>query len=259
MNEFPRLLSGDDPPALSILREQGTAPFILVCDHAGNRTPKALGTLGLPDSELQRHIAWDIGVAGLGQFMAETLDAFTIFQTYSRLVIDCNRPPEAQDSIATLSEYTSIPGNQTLSPGERETRRAEIFTPYHAAITRELERRQANSIPTALIALHSFTPVFKGVSRPWHAGLLYNRDNRLAKPIMEQLEREGGFVIGDNEPYALGDESDYTVPVHGERRGIPSVEIEVRQDLIADAAGQNLWAERLARILGTVWNALSRK
>ncbi len=253
---FPRLLSGDDPTVWSILREDGQSPFILACDHAGNRLPKSLGDLGLPAGERQRHIAWDIGVAGLARIMADALDAFTILQTYSRLVIDCNRPPEAKDSIAILSELTAIPGNQALSPAARQMRLDEIFTPYHTALRRELDRRQKNKVPAVLIALHSFTPVFKGNSRPWHAGLLYNRDNRMAKAMIEQLEREGGLVIGDNQPYALGDDSDYTVPVHGERRGIPHVEVEVRQDLIADEAGQRLWAERLGRILTSSWKAI---
>ena len=247
----------DDPPAWDILRQYGRSPFILTCDHASNRLPKSLGALGLSDSDLQRHIAWDIGAAALARLMAERLDAFTILQIYSRLVIDCNRSPEAEDSIARRSEYTDIPGNHGLSQAEREMRRAEVFMPYHDALSRELERRQSSNTPAVLVSLHSFTPVFKGVSRPWHAGLLYHRDRRLAKAMLARLEREGGLVIGDNQPYALGDLSDYTVPVHGERRGILHVEIEVRQDLIAEAAGQGEWAERLVRILMSSLQAIS--
>jgi len=252
------LLDRDDPPPFSVLHKHGQSPFMLICDHAGNRIPRSLGSLGLPDHELQRHIAWDIGVAGVARFMAEALDAFTILQTYSRLVIDCNRPPHAEDSIAVLSERTTIPGNQPLSAAQREMRLQQIFMPYHARIAGEIDRRQKAQIPAVLIALHSFTPVYKAVSRPWHIGILYNRDNRVAKPMLERLRRDSDLVVGDNEPYAVGDESDYTVPVHGEGRGLLHVEIEVRQDLIADEAGQRLWSERLCRTLKPVWRDLAQ-
>ncbi len=254
---MPSLLSRDDPATWRVLHENGQSPFLLLCDHAGNQLPKRLGSLGLPDHELKRHIAWDIGVAGTARFMAETLDAFTILQTYSRLVIDCNRPSVAEDSITLLSEHTVIPGNQSLSQAEREARVDEIFVPYHARIKFEIDRREAAQMPMVLIALHSFTPVYKGVSRPWHIGMLYNRDNRVAKPMMEHLRKDGDLVVGDNEPYSVSDESDYTVPVHGERRGLLHVEIEVRQDLIADEAGQKLWADRLCHTLKCVWADLA--
>ena len=250
------LLAPEDQPPCSVLHESGQSPFMLVCDHAGNRLPKSLGSLGLPHHELQRHIAWDIGVAGVARWMAEALDAFTILQTYSRLVIDCNRPPQAEDSIAVISEHTTIPGNQSLSAAQRDLRLREIFTPYHARIVGEIERRQKAQIPTVMIALHSFTPVYKGASRPWHVGILYNRDNRVAKPMLERLRHDGDLVVGDNEPYAVGDESDYTVPVHGESRGLLHVEIEVRQNLIVDEVGQRLWSERLCRTLEPFWRDL---
>jgi predicted N-formylglutamate amidohydrolase len=250
------LLNDDEPPAVTTLREHSASPFFLTCDHAGNRLPRRLGDLGLPPADLQRHIAWDIGAAGVTRFLAERLDAYAILQTYSRLVIDCNRSPAVSSSIVETSEYTAIPGNHDLPQGEREVRVNEIFRPYHDRIHSALDRRQNAGIPTALIAVHSFTPVFKGHVRPWHAGLLYNRDHRLAKPLMEFLRKDRDLVIGDNEPYAVSDESDYTIPVHGERRGLPHIEFEVRQDLIADETGQRLWAERLATALIYAWKAL---
>jgi predicted N-formylglutamate amidohydrolase len=245
----PTLLAPDEPAACVTLGEPNDAPFIIVCDHAGNRLPRKLDRLGIPDSELKRHIAWDIGAAGVVRLMAERLGAFAIMQTYSRLVIDCNRSPAVETSIVTISEDTPIPGNAGLSQVDVECRVREIFQPYHDRIAAELDRRKQAGIATVLIAIHSFTPVYRGHVRPWHAGLLYNRDDRLAKPMMALLNREGGLTVGDNQPYAVSDESDYTIPVHGERRGLPHAEIEIRQDLIADFAGQEIWAERLARLL----------
>jgi predicted N-formylglutamate amidohydrolase len=252
------LLGGDDPLALTVLGENSRSPFFIVCDHAGNRIPKSLGSLGVSEAERQRHIAWDIGVAGTARFMAESLDAFTVLQTYSRLVIDCNRPLTAPDSIARVSEHTVIPGNQQLTPAESAMRADEIFTPYHRRIAAELDRREANKVPTLLVALHSFTPVYKSSSRPWHIGILYHRDDRAAKLMLNLLRQEDGLVVGDNEPYSVSDETDYSVPIHGETRGLPHVEIELRQDLIGDEAGQRSWAQRLCRILPAVWYTLSR-
>jgi len=245
----PVLLAPDEPSAFITLGERNDAPFLIVCDHAGNRLPRKLGRLGVPDSELKRHIVWDIGAAGVVRLMAERLGAFAIMQTYSRLAIDCNRSPAVESSIVTISEDTPIPGNVALSPSDVECRVREIFHPYHDCIAAELDRRKQAGIATVLIAIHSFTPVYRGHVRPWHAGLLYNRDDRVAKPMMALLNREGGLTVGDNQPYAVSDESDYTIPVHGERRGLPHAEIEIRQDLIADPVGQEIWGERLARLL----------
>ena len=251
------LLAPDEPSACLTLGQPNDAPYLLVCDHAGNRIPRKLGTLGVSDSERQRHIAWDIGAAGVVRGLAERLGAFAILQNYSRLVIDCNRSPSVESSIVTISEDTPVPGNVGLSPADKEQRVAEILQPYHDRITAELDRRRDAAIPTVLVAIHSFTPVYRGVSRPWHAGLLYNRDDRLSRPLMALLRQEGDLVVGDNEPYAVSDESDYTIPVHGERRGLPHGEIEIRQDLIAEAAGQAAWADRLARLLPLTWASIS--
>ena len=257
MTDFDKLLASDEPAACITLGAPNDSPFLLVCDHSGDRLPRRLGTLGVSDSERQRHIAWDIGAAGVVRHMVRRLDVLAILQTYSRLVIDCNRLPAVESSIPTISEDTEIPGNLNLSLADRERRVAEIFQPYHDRIAAELDRRQAAQIPTILVAIHSFTPVYRGVARPWHVGLLYNRDDRLARPMMELLNRESGLVVGDNQPYAVSDESDYTIPVHAERRGLRYGEIEIRQDLIADEAGQSVWAERMARLLTLAGNTIS--
>lgn len=243
------LLGADDPAPFSVHRAHGDSPFVLIADHAGQRIPARLGDLGLAQAELDRHIGWDIGIAGLAERLSDKLDAFAILQTYSRLVIDCNRPLGAPGSIVAVSDGTAVPGNEGLDDDARTARALEIFAPYHARITQELDRRSEASPAPVLISLHSFTPVFAGFVRPWHTGVLYHRDTRLAHALREALRAEAGLVVGDNEPYAVSDTSDFAVPVHGEQRGLLHVELEIRQDLIADAAGQEEWAERLARIL----------
>jgi predicted N-formylglutamate amidohydrolase len=249
------LLAAADPAPVTVHNGNGRSPLLLVADHAGNIFPRALGRLGISAAEAARHIALDIGIANLSRMVADALDAALIQQNYSRLVIDCNRPPGAATSIPEISEVTLIPGNVGLSTAERMAREREIFRPYHDAIAAELERRREVKAPTALIALHSFTPVFKAAARPWHAALLYHRDPRLARALLALL-RNDGLTVGDNEPYFVSDETDYTIPVHGERRNIPHALIEIRQDLLADEKGEREWAQRLARILPEAYRGL---
>jgi predicted N-formylglutamate amidohydrolase len=244
-----RLLAADEPPPFIELGRHGRSNFVIVVDHAGRRIPRALGDLGLPPAELERHIAWDIGALGVARRMAATLDAPLLAQTYSRLVIDCNRDPAVATSIPTIGESISIPGNSNLRPEDIAARRAEIFEPYHRQVRALLDERAAAGRPTILIAQHSMTNVFKGVRREMHAAILYNRDRRFAGLVLDNLRGEAGLVIGDNEPYFVSDETDYTVPRHGEARGLPHVEIEIRQDLITDDAGQDEWAGRICRAL----------
>jgi predicted N-formylglutamate amidohydrolase len=243
------LLEADEPGPVAFTNETGASVFFLTCDHGGRAIPRRLGRLGVEERDTYRHIAWDIGIAEVGRRLAAALDAALIVQTYSRLVIDCNRDPTVPSSIPEASEDTAIPGNHGLSEADRAARRDAIFRPYHDRIAAALDRRQAQAHASVLVALHSFTPVFKKISRPWHVGVLFNRDARLAQPLLELLRAEGDLVVGENEPYRVTDFSDYTVPVHGERRGLPHVEIEIRQDLITDPDGQAIWAERLARLL----------
>ncbi len=257
MDNPAKLLGADDPAPFTVHRAHSDSPFVLIADHAGQRIPARLGDLGLAQAELDRHIGWDIGIAGLAARLSEKLDAFAILQTYSRLVIDCNRPLEAPGSIVAVSDGTAIPGNEGLDDDAKTARALEIFAPYHARITQELDGRSERPPAPVLISLHSFTPVFAEFVRPWHAGVLYHRDARLAHALRDALRAEPGLVVGDNEPYAVSDTSDFAVPVHGEQRGLLHVELEVRQDLIADAAGQEEWAERLARILPRLLSQLS--
>jgi predicted N-formylglutamate amidohydrolase len=250
MNEMPdSLLAADEPAPVTVYNENGASPILIVADHAGNFMPSALGRLGLPEAECQRHIAWDIGTAAVCRLVAAAIDATVVQQNYSRLVIDCNRVPGSEASIPEISELTKIPGNIGLSEGRKAARVREIFRPYHDRIETELDCRRQAGRPAALIAMHSFTPVFKGVARPWHTGVLYNRDPRFAYLLMALLKREAGLVVGDNEPYSVTDASDYTIPVHGERRGLHHVAIEIRQDLIAEDTGQRAWGVLLARLL----------
>ena len=250
------LLDETDPPPLEVHCEAGRSPFILTCDHAGRALPRRLGDLGVAASELNRHIAWDIGAAGLARALSSRLDAVLIQQTYSRLVIDVNRPPSAPDSIATISEHTAIPGNVGLTRQAAEQREREIFQPYHRRIAAEVDARVAAADQLVLVSVHSFTPRFKNVDREWHAGILYGRDGRFAHLMLQHLRADPSLAVGDNQPYAVSDETDYTVVVHAERRGIPYVELEIRQDLLADERGQQEWAERIARALTLSFSAL---
>ncbi|HVJ36526.1 MAG TPA: N-formylglutamate amidohydrolase [Stenotrophomonas sp.] len=249
MSEPRALLGAGDPPAFTVHNGGGRSPWLLIADHAGQRVPRALHDLGLAQAELDRHIGWDIGIAGVTAQLATALDAVAITQTYSRLVIDCNRPHGSPTLIAQRSDGTDVPGNASLDAAQRQQRIDEIFAPYHARIVQELDARQAQARPTLLVAMHSFTPAMAGVARPWHAGVLYHRDTRLAHALRDALQAQGDLVVGDNQPYAVSDSSDYAVPVYGEGRGLLHVELEIRQDLIADEGGQLLWAQRLARLL----------
>jgi predicted N-formylglutamate amidohydrolase len=244
------LLTGDDVPPVYEYNAKGRSPFLLTCDHYGRRIPRLLGDLGLRESELTRHIAWDVGIAGLAEALSRQLDAHLIAQRYSRLVIDCNRPPHVASSIPPISEATTIPGNRGLTREQAEVRRQAIFDPYHRKIDEIIDQRLHAGIPTVLVSLHSFTPVYAGIARPWHIGTLYHRDTALPPLILKLLRAEADLVVGDNEPYAVSDETDYTIPVHGEMRGLMNTGIGIRQDLIADQAGEKSWADRLARIFG---------
>ena len=243
------LLAADEPRPVNLYAPEGESVVLLTCDHAGRRIPRRLGDLGLDDHHRGRHIAWDIGAEPVARELSRRLDATLFTQTYSRLVADCNRPLAAPDLCAAHSEDTPVPGNHELEAAHVRERVAAIHEPYHAAIAAELDARTAAGRTSVLVAVHSFTPVYRGHARPWHMGLLYNRDDRLASVLHDLLAAEGELTVGDNEPYRLSDDTDYTVPVHGEQRGVVSIEIEIRQDLVADARGQQHWAERLEGLL----------
>ena len=243
------LLAPDEPDPVNLFNLEGRSPFFLVCEHAGKRIPKVLGDMGLDAIQRERHIAWDIGAEGVSKQLSTLLDAPLITQTYSRLVCDCNRSVHAESFIPTKSEATIIPGNEGLSPADRQARTDEIYWPLHRRVEREIDRRLAAEKPVMFISVHSFTPVFLGEERSMHIGLLYLKDHRLASLVGSVLKAYEDTTIVENEPYALDYDRDFTVPYHGERRGIPSLEFEVRQDLIAEPDGQRFWAERLADAL----------
>jgi predicted N-formylglutamate amidohydrolase len=251
------LLTSREPSAVAIEQPRGSSAFVLACDHASARIPESLGSLGLTPADRMSHIAWDIGAAGVARGLAAMLDATLALQNYSRLAIDCNRPLTAFDSIAQVSGGVIIPGNAALTPDDVARRQQAIFVPYHDALCDILEQRAGRN--SVLVSVHSFTPVFLTISRPWHCAVLYNRDGRLAVALRDLLQRDGLLRVGENEPYAMLDTSDYTVPVHGEARGLVHVELEIRQDLIADARGQEHWAQRLAEMLPQALEVVARQ
>ncbi len=257
MNEAPApILAADEPQPVTVTNAGGKSPFVIVGDHAGKYLPRRLQMLGLHEAERERHIAWDIGAGAVCCLIGDALGAVVIRQNYSRLAIDCNRPPGSETSIVELSELTPVPGNIGLDRDQIEARVREIFQPYHDTIAGELEQRRQAGRVSVLIAVHSFTPVFKGAARPWHVSVLYNRDPRLAIILRDLMRREPGLVVGDNEPYKVTDASDYTIPIHGEQRRLPHVLIEIRQDLIANEAGRHKWAGIFARLLPQAYQRL---
>ncbi|MGE8215682.1 N-formylglutamate amidohydrolase [compost metagenome] len=246
------LLGPSDPAPFVVHQAQGRSSYLLIADHAGQQVPASLAGLGLPQAELDRHIGWDIGIGGVTVALARQLDAWAITQTYSRLVIDCNRPLASPTLMPETSDRTRVPGNHGVSALHRQQRIDAIHAPYHARIDAELDVRRAQARPTLLVMMHSFTPRMDDTARPWHVGVLYHRDTRFAHALLRALGDEGDLVVGDNQPYSVSSTSDYAVPVHGEGRGLVHVELEIRQDLIADDVGQRAWAERLARIFTTL-------
>lgn len=246
-----------DPPAAETVNPDGTSPYVLLCEHASNHIPARYKKLGLDDSELTRHIAWDIGVAPIARALSQALDAPLILSGYSRLLIDCNRPVGVPTSIPEISETTRIPGNEGLSAEERQRRADDFYWPFQQAVADLLDRRQAAGKCSIVFGVHSFTPVFKGFERPWHAGILFRKSKTYGEALVAALQEPGLNVVA-NEPYRIDDDSDQTVPVHGEARGLDAVLIEIRQDLIADDAGQAQWAKRLAPALQTSADALTK-
>lgn len=246
-----------DPPAVETVNADGKSPYVLLCEHASNYIPARYSKLGLDDAELGRHIAWDIGVAPIARELSQLLDAPLVLSGYSRLLIDCNRPVGVATSIPEISENTRIPGNIALSAEERSFREKHFYWPFQNEVARILDRRQASRTPTIVFGVHSFTPVFKGHVRPWHAGILFRKAQRLGNALVEALQEPGLSVVA-NEPYRIEDDGDHTVPVHGEARGLDAVLIEIRQDLIGGAAGQAEWIKRLAPALQISAAALAK-
>lgn len=229
---------------VDIINPHGCSPFLLIGDHSGNAIPLALGSLGVADADLQRHIAWDIGVDALGRALAARLDATFIRQHYSRLVIDCNRDPASPDAMPAISDATAVPGNATLDQAAREQRIEEIHAPYHAVIAAALADRP---LSTMLVSLHSFTPALAGVTRPWQIGVLHaGHNDGFALRLRDWLMRNAGMIVGDNAPYRM-DSTDYTVPRHAFAMARPYVELEIRQDMLVNPHGVAVIAECLQK------------
>ncbi len=227
------LLRKDEPEPAAVHRAGSGASLLFICDHAGRATPRALGDLGVPAAEFERHIAWDIGAADLTLALADRIAATAILQRYSRLVVDCNRDPARADAMPEASDGTPIPANAGLTPEARAERVAAIHAPYHAAITAELDAREARGVETRLVFVHSFTPRMAGFDRPWRYGVLHLGGSPFADAMLAVLrEDEADAPVGDNQPYAM-DVTDYSAPLHGVKRGLDFLEIEVRQDLLA--------------------------
>ena len=251
-------LSPDWPPAVEILNAAGRSALILICEHASNHIPSQYARLGLDDEDLARHIAWDIGAADVTRALSKRLDATAFLSGYSRLLIDLNRPLHVADSIPQRSEATEIPGNCSLAVAERERRARLMFHPFHDSLRAHIDRRAADGRRNVLIAIHSFTPVYLGQSRAWHAGVLFDKAEALGQALIAHLRRDPSLNVDANVPYSVGAEEDYALVVHGDLLGNPAALIEIRNDLIADAAGVAEWTDRLAPALSAAQTISTR-
>jgi len=229
----------------------GAGPYVIVCEHASNFIPERFQDLGLGKADLARHIAWDPGALGVARMLARELDAPLVSCGVSRLVIDCNRDPAVFDAIPVRSEDTDIPGNVDLGEEERQRRISDVYGPFHADIASMVEAKRRSG-PVAVIGVHSFTPVYRGTLRPWHIGVLYDRDERLSAPVLAALRRDEALIVGANEPYSPGDRVYHTLDRHGQSQGLPSVMIEIRNDLLPTAEEEAYWGTKLASILKAV-------
>lgn len=237
---------------MRVTNPAGKSRYLIVCEHASNWLPASLGTLGLPAADLERHIAWDPGALPVAVRLAEILDATLVESRVSRLAIDCNRPVDAPDLIAETSETTRIPGNAGLGAAEREARIALSHRPFHDALAGVIEDRLARGHETWIVTIHSFTPLYKSVSRPWHIGIIHDEDERLAAPLLAGLRGIAGITVGANQPYSPADRVYYTLERHARPRELPCAMVEIRNDEIVDAASQDVWAQRLATILSGI-------
>jgi predicted N-formylglutamate amidohydrolase len=237
------LLDEEEPGAALVVNGAGHAPVVLICEHASNRLPRRLGTLGLSTAELERHIAWDLGAEQVARHLSRLTGAPLVLQRYSRLVYDCNRPPDSADAMPETSEITAIPGNRNLSPADKLARIGAIYRPCHAAVAELLDGRAAAGVRSLVVSIHSFTPVYKGEHRTVELGLLFDRDPRLAERLMPCFATVDARY---NQPYGPNDGVLHTLNLHAAPRGLPHAMIEIRNDFLSDERGRAEWAERLA-------------
>jgi predicted N-formylglutamate amidohydrolase len=252
MNHSPDLWIGaQEAECYSILPGRADLGLILLCDHAGNALPAGYGTLGLSKEQLERHIAYDIGAAEVTRRLAAALGVPAVMTRYSRLLIDVNRGTDDPTLIVRLSDGAIIPGNRDVNESERAKRLSLYYLPYHRAIDDVIDRCQDEGTAPALLSIHSFTESWKATPRPWHVGVLWDADARLAGPLLQALYAEGDLIVGDNQPYS-GRLAGDTLWRHGTRRSLAHALIEIRQDLIRDHEGQEAWARRLSRIVRAI-------
>lgn len=244
-------------PPVVVVNEAGRSPFVLLCEHASRLVPLGYRRLGLTPEEFDRHIAWDLGAAEVATRLACLLDAPLFLAGYSRLLIDLNRPPDSATSIPEVSEGTIIPGNVGIDAAERQRRRELWFEPFHEAVRSHLDARRGR--PTGVLGVHSFTPVFDGISRSWHAGVLFGRAEAFGQELASAIAAQSGVLVGRNEPYRVSLDFDYTVPVHGDANGFPSALIEMRQDLVSEIFGIERWSRMLAAALASVEHVFERR
>lgn len=238
--------------SVRITNPDSQGAYVLTCDHASNFIPAEFGGLGLPESELGRHIAWDPGALAVARRMAGTMQATLVETRISRLVLDCNRSLEAPDLVPPLSETTPIPGNERLSQQERQMRIDRCWRPFHDTVATVVEERLARGQETRLVSVHTFNPVYKGAPRQWQIGIVHDEDTRLARPLISALQAVPGLTVGVNEPYSPADRVYFTLERHARSRGLPCAMIEIRNDEVADEAGQRKWAELLSALLGQI-------
>lgn len=241
------LLGAFEPGPFELIRPTGRSNIVLVCDHASNLIPERLHNLGLDPDALASHIAWDMGAAALARQLSSRLDATLILSNYSRLVIDCNRAPESAESIVSNSAGITVPGNSQIDKQERSRRRRTLFEPYQQAIASILARRDRDS--ARLLSIHSFTPVLDGIERPWAIGVCYEQSEDWARQMLTGLRTRlhaNVDAVGDNQPYDVDSAIDYTLPRQGQKQGITSLMLELRQDKLADAAMVKRWCDIIA-------------
>lgn len=242
---FPPILQG---VPYGVHNPEGRSEFVLMCDHAGQALPAEYGTLGLAQSVFDEHVAYDIGAANLARRISDRLDAPAVMARHSRLLIDPNRAPDHPGLIPQSSDGTDIPGNLAVDSVERARRKAAYYDPFHKAVDSLIGRRRAQGLVPAIVGIHSFTPIMQGAGRPWQAGVLWNRDPRLAEPLIAYLRRDSNLAVGDNQPYS-GRLLGYSMDHHGGDNGFANMVIEVRQDLIDEPSKAATWGDLLADAL----------
>ena len=249
MLERSGLLSQADGEPVAVVNPGGAGDVLLVCEHASATLPKRLGNLGLSAEALTSHIAWDPGALAVCRLMSTSLDATLIYQRFSRLAYDCNRPPEAPGSMPAQSEIYEVPGNRNLTQTERDARTQALYLPFHQRVAETIAGRKRAGRRTVLVTMHSFTPVYLGQTRAVEIGILHDADSRLADRMLEAGADTGLYRIERNQPYGPADGVTHTLIKQGLANGLANVMIEIRNDLIADEVGQGVVADFMTGLL----------